>query len=82
MYYVLNIQTSRNFVFAKMSKYEPILDTTVTIDKVTGSVYQITKAYTFKHAISELMKAREACNKLNNQLSAKLFKLGLNNHGS
>lgn len=65
-----------------MSKYEPRLDSTVTIDQVTGSVYQITKAYSFKQAVAELLKAKEACDKLNSKLSAKLFKLGLNNHGS
>lgn len=80
MYYIIQFQTSRNFVFAVLSRYEPRLDSNITHASKSGTIYKITPAYTHKHALSIYLEAKRQCDELNNKLSIKLKQLGMNHH--
>lgn len=80
MYYIIQFQTSRNFVLAMLSRYEPRLDSNITHAGKSGVIYKITPAYTHKHGLSVYLEAKRQCDELNRKLSTKLQQLGMNHY--
>ena len=82
MYTVVQYQTNRNFLYCFITPFDVTLDSTIHHEGREGKVYELDR---FKHhtlAGAKLTAVRKRQELLNNQLSAKLFKLGLNHHGS
>lgn len=65
-----------------LSRYEPKLDSNITHASKSGVIYNITPAYTHKHALSIYLEVKRQCDELNAKLSTKLKQLGMNHYVS